>query len=97
MKLFPGCATEYNKRHSEIWPDVASLLKRAGVRDYYIFLDEETNILFASFKIIDEQVLETLPALQVMKDWWASLVDIMETNPDNSPITRNLKEMFYLQ
>ena len=96
MKLYDGCAAEYKKRHSEIWPDLAKLLKRAGVRDYSIYLDEETNILFASLKVTDKKNLDTLPALDVMKKWWAFMDDMMETHPDKSPVTHPLTEVFYL-
>jgi L-rhamnose mutarotase len=45
MKLKPGVAAEYKKRHDEIWPELAAELRAAGVSDYSIFLDEETLIL----------------------------------------------------
>ncbi len=96
MKLYEGYAAEYKKRHSEIWPELAKLLKRAGVRDYSIYLDEETNILFASLKITDKKNLDTLPALDVMKKWWAFMDDMMETHPDQSPVIYPLTEVFYL-
>ena len=96
MKLHKDCAQEYKKRHDEVWPDLAKMLNRAGIRDYSIFLDQETNILFAILKIIDTKELETLPALAVMQEWWKYMSDIMETNPDHSPIVSELTEMFYL-
>ena len=96
MKLYNGCAAEYKKRHSEIWPELAKLLKRAGVRDYSIYLDEETNIVFASLKVTDKKNLDTLPALDIMQKWWAFMKDIMESNPDNSPVSIPLEEVFYL-
>lgn len=96
MKLYTGCAAEYKKRHAEIWPELAKLLKRAGVRDYSIYLDEETNLLFASLKIGDIKNLDSLPALDVMQKWWAFLEDLMETNPDMSPVIYPLTEVFYL-
>lgn len=96
MKLYEGCAAEYKKRHTEIWPNLAKLLKRAGVRDYSIYLDEETSILFASLKITDKKNLDTLPALDVMQKWWAFMDDMMETHPDKSPVIYPLTEVFYL-
>ncbi|HUJ74747.1 MAG TPA: L-rhamnose mutarotase, partial [bacterium] len=47
MKLKPGFAKEYKRRHDQIWPELSALLKESGVADYSIFLDEETNVLFA--------------------------------------------------
>ena len=46
MRLNPGCEEEYMKRHDDIWPELVGLLKDAGISDYSIHLDRETNILF---------------------------------------------------
>jgi len=96
MKLFPGLQEEYKKRHDHIWPELAELLSSKGVNDYSIFLDEETNSLFAILKIDDASQLETLPSYPVMQKWWDYMKDIMESNPDGSPVSIPLKEMFYL-
>lgn len=96
MKLFPGFEQEYKKRHDEIWPELSALLKDTGISDYAIFLDEETNSLIGVLKVTDEALLDTLPANAVMQKWWAYMGDIMESNPDNSPVSVPLKEVFYL-
>lgn len=97
MKLKQGMAEEYKKRHDELWPELQGLLKAAGISDYVIFLDEETHILFASLKVEDQSELGKLPAEAVMQRWWKYMSDIMDTNPDNSPVSIPLKEVFYLQ
>lgn len=96
MKLFKGCEAEYKRRHEIIWPELQQLLKKSGVEDYSIFLDDETNILFGVLKIQEPIMLDELPQHPVMKKWWAYMKDIMETNEDNSPVTIPLKEVFYL-
>ena len=96
MKLFKGKEAEYKRRHDEIWPELKSLLKQAGIKEYSIFLDEETNILFGYLTISDKRELDKLPDNPVMKKWWAYMKDIMETNDDNSPVNISLKEVFYL-
>jgi L-rhamnose mutarotase len=96
MKLFPGKEAEYKKRHDEIWPELQGLLKEAGISEYSIFLDEETNSLFGVLKVTDPQNLNTLPKQEVMQRWWRYMADIMEANPDNSPVSIPLKEVFYL-
>ena len=96
MKLFKGYEDEYRKRHDAIWPELKSLLKITGVEDYSIFLDEETNILFGVLKIENSMQLDELPHHPVMKKWWAYMKDIMESNPDGSPVSVPLKEVFYL-
>jgi len=96
MKLFPGFEQEYKKSHDEIWPELSALLKDTGISDYAIFLDEETNSLIGVLKVADKALLDTLPANAVMQKWWAYMGDIMESNPDNSPVSIPLKEVFYL-
>lgn len=96
MKLHAGKAEEYKRRHDELWDDVKQLLKDATVSDYSIFLDEETNILFATLKVENPEKLAELPQNPVIKRWWLYMSDIMDTNPDNSPVSIDLKDVFYL-
>ena len=96
MKLFKGYEDEYKKRHDEIWDELKELLKQTGIKDYSIFLDDETNILFGYLTIDDAKKLDELPDEPVMKKWWNYMKDIMETNEDNSPVSISLKEVFYL-
>src|ERR1700740_1966418 len=96
MKLFKGKETEYKKRHDTIWNELKDLLKQAGIKNYSIFLDEETSYLFAHLTIDDVTKLDELPDEPVMKKWWSYMKDIMETNEDSSPVTIPLREVFYL-
>lgn len=95
MKLKPGFEAEYKKRHDEIWPELSVELSAAGVSDYSIFLDEETLTLFAVHKLTDGHTADQLPESEIVKKWWAYMADIMETNPDNSPVCVPLKEVFH--
>ena len=96
MKLKPGFKEEYKKRHDEIWPELKELLKQNGVSDYSIFLDEETNILFAVQKQSGEQSSQDLGSTEIVQKWWAYMADIMDTNPDKSPVTVPLVEVFHM-
>ena len=96
MKLRPGFEAEYKKRHDEIWPELESLLSEAGISDYSIFLDEETHTLFAVQKLADDFDEALVPSHPIVKKWWAYMADIMETNPDNSPVAISLKEVFHM-
>ena len=96
MKLKPGSRDEYKKRHDAIWPELKKLLQNAGIRDYSIFLDEETNTLFAVQKIDGNAGSQDLGKTEIVQKWWAYMADIMETNPDNSPVSIPLPEVFYL-
>ena len=96
MKLFPGFEQEYKKRHDEIWPELVALLKSAGISDYSIFLDQETNSLIGFLKVQDKVAMDTLPAHTIMQKWWAYMANVMESNSDNSPVSVPLHEVFYL-
>lgn len=97
MHLNKGQKEEYKKRHNEIWPELKKLLKDAGVKEYSIFLDEETNTLFAFQKVEGAAGYQNLGETEIVKKWWKYMADIMETNPDNSPVTVELEEVFYMK
>ena len=96
MFLNPGCEVEYIRRHDEIWPDLVILLKDAGISNYSIHLDRETNVLFGYLERRDDHAMETLPDDPLMQRWWAHMGDIMRTNPDGSPVAVALTETFYM-
>jgi len=96
MFLNPGQADEYRRRHDAIWPELESLLGETGVRNYSIFLDPESNVLFAYLERMDDHRMDDLPAHPVMQRWWAFMRDIMAANPDGSPVTSPLAEVFHL-
>ena len=97
MVLKPGCRDEYKKRHDEIWPELAELIRSTGVYDYSIFLDNATNTLFAVQKQSGETSSQDLGSNPIVQKWWGYMADLMETNPDSSPVTIPLDEVFYLE
>ena len=96
MQLLPGFEQEYKRRHDEIWPELKQLLTSSGISHYSIFLDESTGTLFASMEVNNESASSQNRNNPIMKKWWHYMGDIMQTNPDESPITKPLKEVFYL-
>jgi L-rhamnose mutarotase len=96
MKIKPGCREVYKQRHDDIWPELIRELEAAGVSDYSIYLDEDTLTLFAFQKLKDHNSNSALPETAIVKKWWASMADIMETNPDNSPWSASLTEVFHM-
>lgn len=94
MKLKPGYAKEYKRRHQNIWPELKELLTDAGIQEYSIWLDKETNILFALQKLSDDFDNSKLSEQPIMKKWWKYMKDLMETNEDMSPVCVELEDMF---
>ncbi|RAJ11684.1 L-rhamnose mutarotase [Arenibacter echinorum] len=97
MKLKSGFEAEYKKRHVEIWPELSDLLSKEGISEYSIFLDEETLTLFAFQKLSDNFNDLAIQNHPMVKKWWTYMADIMETNPDNSPQSSTLKEVFFME
>ena len=96
MKLKPGFEAEYKKRHNEIWPELSQLLTDSGISDYSVFLDEETLTLIATHKLAGDQSAADLSTSPLVRKWWDHMADIVESNPDNSPICIPLKEIFHM-
>ena len=96
MKLQPGHEAEYKRRHDALWPELEDLLRGTGIRDYSIFLDEKTLDLFGVLNMDAPARLDDLPRHPIMQKWWAYMADIMETNPDHSPVSVPLQEVFYM-
>ena len=96
MQLHAGQKDEYIRRHTAIWPELVDLLHAAGISDYSIHLDEETNILFGVLWRREDHTMADLPNHPVMQEWWAYMGDIMRTNPDGSPVAIDLTETFFL-
>ena len=97
MKLNPGFKEEYKKRHAALWPEMRKMLKDSGVGNYSIFLDEETNTLFGYQEVTGEGGSQALGNEASVQKWWDYMADIMEVNPDNSPVSIPLEEMFYME
>ena len=96
MQLNPGMEQEYRRRHDQIWPELVALLKSAGISDYSIHLDPETNALFGVLWRADDHRMDELPLDRVMQRWWAHMADLMATRADSSPLVVPLIPMFHL-
>jgi L-rhamnose mutarotase len=97
MKLKPGSLAEYQRRHDELWPELAAALKAAGISDYSIFVDEETLTLFAVQKLSADNMAALLPGQAIVQKWWQYMAPLMEVHPDQSPVAKPLAEVFYFE
>jgi len=96
MSVNPGCEAEYERRHRPIWPELEAVLKQHGVHSYSIFLLPATRQLFACAEIESEAQWAAIAETDVCKKWWAHMKDIMPSNPDNSPVVEELREVFHI-
>lgn len=88
LKLRPGMADEYRRRHAEIWPEMAEALRASGIVVYEIFLDEIGGRVFG-------HMLRDRPAPDgddpVIARWRAYMADVLEMEgdmPDRVPVVK---------
>lgn len=96
MQLKPGALALYRKRHDEIWPELVALLRASGIRDYSIHHDAETDALYAVLTRTDDHAMDDLPLEPVMRRWWAWMAPLMDTHPNDSPVSVPLQTVFHL-
>ena len=96
MKLKPGCAEEYKRRHREIWPELVKKHTEYGIRDYSIFFDEKSLYLFAFRRIAPGSNPDMMKTDELVRKWWDYNADLMECYPDNEPVAVSLKEVFHM-
>ena len=96
MKLYPGFAKEYERRHNELWPEMVDMLHEYGGHNYSIFVDAETNTLFGYIELDDPARYAESSKTEVCRRWWDFMAEVMETNPDNSPVQQELHCAFHL-
>jgi L-rhamnose mutarotase len=96
MQLNSGAEEEYRRRHNPIWEELEQTLRTHGVHNYSIFLHPETKQLLAYAEIDDEAQWNAIAQTPTCRRWWSHMADLMEVNPDKSPIAIELGEMFHL-
>jgi L-rhamnose mutarotase len=96
MSVNPGAEAEYARRHQPIWDDLTAVLRAHGSHNYSIFLDSATRQLFGYVEIEDEARWNAIARTDACRRWWKFMGDIMPSNPDHSPVSRGLEEVFHL-
>jgi L-rhamnose mutarotase len=97
MAVNPGQEEEYERRHRPIWRELEDVLLAHGVRSYSIFLDPLTRDLFGYAEIDSEERWQAVASTDVCRRWWSFMKDVMPANPDDSPVSRELREVFHIE
>lgn len=94
----PGLSKEYEKRHNPIWPELNKELKEHGIKNYSIFLHENSEYLFGYLEVEDELLFNKLGNSEIMKRWWKYMTEVLMCESDQSHKAREdmLVEVFHL-
>jgi len=96
MSVNPDQIEEYERRHNPIWPEMEAMLHEHGVTNYSIFLHPETHQIFGYAEIASEELWAKIASTEMCRKWWASMRELMPSNPDNSPVSLDLREVFHM-
>lgn len=94
--VHPTAHSEYERRHQPIWRELEDALHAHGVRNYSIFLDDTTSELFGYAEIESEERWAAIASTEVCRRWWDYMRDLMPVNPDHSPRSAPLREVFHI-
>lgn len=96
MSVHAGAEAEYERRHRPIWRELERTLLKHGVKTYSIFLHAETRQLFAYVEFESQAQWDAIAQTDICRGWWAHMREIMPSNPDNSPVAAELREVFHI-
>ena len=77
MFLYPGMAEEYEKRHNALWDEMKDMIHEYGGRNYSIYLDKETNVLYGYLEVESEEQWAKSADTPINRKWWDYMADIM--------------------
>lgn len=97
MSVHPDHQQEYTRRHQPVWRELEETLLAHGVRTYSIYLDPASNDLFAYMEFDNEARFAAVAATDVCRRWWGHMRELMPSNPDQSPVSRPLEEVFHIE
>lgn len=94
LRIRPGQAEEYKRRHAAIWPEMEAALRADGIVRYEIFLHEESGRVFG-------HMLRSRPPDSsagedpVILKWRRYMADVLEMDGDK-PLREPIERVFYL-
>jgi len=99
-KLKTECVEDYIRYHEKVWPEVISLLKECGYRNYTIFF--KGDVLFACFELpvtvslkeADEKMLESPKVRE-----WQNIMESFSISDDDAVDNSwdVLQEVFHME
>ncbi len=94
LKVKPGMAAEYRRRHDALWPEMREALLAQGIVYYEIYFHEDSGLLFAH--TIRSAAYDTsLPEAPAITRWREHMKDIMQLEGDRA-YRRVLERVFLL-
>lgn len=72
IRLQPGAREKYVRYHANVWPEVLGMIHECNIRNYSIFLKDDT--LYAYFEYVGDDFdadMKKMAADPKTQEWWA--------------------------
>ncbi|HKT11041.1 MAG TPA: L-rhamnose mutarotase [Terriglobia bacterium] len=72
IRLQPGAKEGYVRYHANVWPEVLGMIHECNIRNYSIFLKDDT--LYAYFEYVGDDFdadMKKMAADPKTQEWWA--------------------------
>ena len=97
LQLRPDRIDDYLKAHETVWPDMLDALRRAGWRNYSLFVRPEDGLVVGYLETPDfDRAVSDMAATEVNQRWQQSMAEFFEApgHPDGAML--RLTEYFHL-
>lgn len=100
LKVRPEKIDEYVRYHAAVWPEVLKTIRDCNIRNYSIFLKDDT--LFAYFEYTGSDFkadMARMAADPKTQEWWAIMEPMQVPIPTRSADEwwANMKEVFHTE
>ena len=86
VKLKPDAIEEYEKYHSDVWPEVLAKINESGIRNYTVYRYKEW--MFSHFELPEgislEQAEKIIGEDPVSQKWDKTMIDLFEPLPEST-------------
>jgi L-rhamnose mutarotase len=86
---------EYERRHREMWPELAEAIRRQGGRNYTIWALPEVDRVFGCLEVDDLERWQSGGSSDVTRRWWKYMSDLSPTGADFAPVAFDPVEVFH--
>ena len=91
LTLRPNCYAEYKRRHDELWPELAEVMRENGISMVIYHFE---NHLFIHETAPSQEDLDRLSKHPVGWRWDAYMAEVVETDAAGIPIRQKLPLSF---
>ena len=91
LRLKPGCYEEYKRRHDELWPELAEVMRTNGIS---MVIYRFGDLLFVHETASSDEAWDRVNEHPVTARWNAYMAEVLETDGGETPVHHKLPLAF---